>query len=80
MERPVCKTCFYSGVYANRRICERHAPRPEMIHDDVQTPDKSAHWPLVHDLDRCGEHPDYIAWIEFHKSNQPTSTTGAPPT
>jgi hypothetical protein len=65
VDKPNCSTCPYSDVYGNRRFCERHAPRPEMIHDDVQQPKQHAHWPVVDDTDTCGEHPKFAQWIAF---------------
>lgn len=69
MERPTCKTCPYWDVFNREPFdegdCRKQAPRAYL--DSEFSPSEqgnNAYWPVTTEIDWCGEHPDFPAYLE----------------
>lgn len=64
MDRPTCKTCPYwdhvEGVRAG--TCRRHAPKAFTDPDGTEISTFPC-WPDTHDVEFCGEHPDFPEYV-----------------
>ncbi len=74
MDRPRCETCAYWDAGECKRF-------PPVINMDGKF---TYHWPETADVEWCGEHPDFPAYIASLKSAPPEQTMcpecGAPET
>jgi hypothetical protein len=65
-----CATCRFWAIGASPEgECRRHAPKPWLEY--APDNDRAAWWPLVHDVQWCGEHQPREAEPEKPKSREP---------
>lgn len=73
---PSCATCrHYLPEVMERGFCRRHAPKPACRED----PDSEVIWPLIHDVDWCGEHEPMQRPMPTYDEARPASSLPPPP-